>query len=73
MLQHAHPLSFLLMEPTLRSWNHPSLILNGGLTNSMAPGCDMKYQFVYAPGTLFGLTEVFYVENGKGAAVKTNL
>jgi hypothetical protein len=64
-LQETHLLLFLLMEPILKSWNHQTLIQNGGPTNSMAPVCDMRLAFAYAPGILFGLSEDFRAANGR--------
>lgn len=64
-LQETHLHLFLLTGLILKSWNHQSLTLNGGLTNSMVPACDMRLEFVSALGTLFGLTEVFRAANGQ--------
>jgi hypothetical protein len=53
------------MELISKSWNHQTLIQNGGLTNSMAPVCDMRLEFASAPETLFGLTEDFHAASGQ--------
>ena len=56
---------FLWTVRILESWKHRSLILNGGLINSIAPVWDTNMEFVSAFGTLFVITEFFDVANGQ--------
>jgi hypothetical protein len=53
------------MELISKLWNHQSLIQNGGLINLMDPDYDMRLEFAFALGILFGLTEDFHAVNGQ--------
>ena len=56
-LRETHLHLFLSMELISKLWNHQSLIQNGGLINLMDPDYDMRLEFAFALGILFGLTE----------------